>query len=326
MRDSIGIRAKLAASKTMREGETDMDIGFIGLGQMGFHMARRLVEAGHRVIVFDTRREAVDRLTALGAHAAQSPRDMADQVETVMASLPTPDIVLAVATGPDGVIEGKRVRRFVDLSTTGAVMAKRIFAALKEKNIVQIDCPVSGGVTGAAKGTLALMVSGPRAEVDAIAPLLPAIGKTFIISERPGAGQTMKLCNNYLSAAAMTATSEAMVMGVKAGLDPRIMLDVINSGTGRNTATEDKFGRVVLPRTFNLGFTVGLMTKDLKLCLSEGKALGVPMDVAEAVTRLLQTACDENGPDKDLTTVVQPVERRAGVEVRAPGESGTLGK
>ena len=303
-----------------------MDIGFIGLGQMGFHMARRLVEAGHRVIVFDTRREAVDRLTALGARAAQSPRDMADQVETVMASLPTPDIVLAVATGPDGVIAGKRVRRFVDLSTTGAVMAKRIFAALKEKNIVQIDCPVSGGVTGAAKGTLALMVSGPRAEVDAIAPLLPAIGKTFIISDRPGAGQTMKLCNNYLSAAAMTATSEAMVMGVKAGLDPRIMLDVINSGTGRNTATEDKFGRVVLPRTFNLGFTVGLMTKDLKLCLSEGKSLGVPMDVAEAVTRLLQTACDENGPDKDLTTVVQPVERRAGVEVRAPGESGTLGK
>lgn len=303
-----------------------MDIGFIGLGQMGFHMARRLVEAGHRVIVFDTRREAVDRLTALGAHAAQSPRDMADQVETVMASLPTPDIVLAVATGPDGVIAGKRVRRFVDLSTTGAVMAKRIFAALKEKNIVQIDCPVSGGVTGAAKGTLALMVSGPRAEVDAIAPLLPAIGKTFIISDRPGAGQTMKLCNNYLSAAAMTATSEAMVMGVKAGLDPRIMLDVINSGTGRNTATEDKFGRVVLPRTFNLGFTVGLMTKDLKLCLSEGKSLGVPMDVAEAVTRLLQTACDENGPDKDLTTVVQPVERRAGVEVRAPREGGPLGK
>jgi 3-hydroxyisobutyrate dehydrogenase-like beta-hydroxyacid dehydrogenase len=243
-----------------------------------------------------------------------------------MASLPTPVIVLAVATGADGVIEGKRVRRFVDLSTTGAVMAKRIFEALKAKNIVQIDCPVSGGVTGAAKGTLALMVSGPRAEVNAIEPLLPAIGKTFLISEQPGAGQTMKLCNNYLSAAAMTATSEAMVMGVKAGLDPRIMLDVINSGTGRNTATEDKFGRVVLPRAFNLGFTVGLMTKDLKLCLSEGKALGVPMDVAEAVTRLLQTACDENGPDKDLSTVVQPVERRAGVEVRAPHEGAPLGK
>src|SRR5262245_58944401 len=107
-----------------------MDIGFIGLGQMGFHMARRLVEAGHRLTVFDVRPEATDRLTALGARAAASPRAAADEVETVMASLPTPDIVLAVATGRDGVIEGKRVRRFVDLSTTGAVMAKRIFTAL----------------------------------------------------------------------------------------------------------------------------------------------------------------------------------------------------
>jgi 3-hydroxyisobutyrate dehydrogenase-like beta-hydroxyacid dehydrogenase len=303
-----------------------MDIGFIGLGQMGFHMARRLIEAGHGLTVFDAKPEAVDRLTAFGARAASSPREIADEVETVMASLPTPDIVLAVATGAGGVIEGKRVRRFVDLSTTGAVMAKRIFAALAAKNIVQIDCPVSGGVTGAAKGTLALMVSGPRAEVDAIAPMLPAIGRTFFIGERPGAGQTMKLCNNFLSATAMTATSEAMVMGVKAGLDPRIMLEVINAGTGRNTATEDKFGRVVLPRAFNLGFTVGLMTKDLKLCLAEGEALGVPMEVAEAVTRMLQLACDENGPDKDLTTVVQPVERRAGVEVRAPRESGPVGK
>ncbi len=303
-----------------------MDIGFIGLGQMGFHMARRLVEAGHSLIVFDVRREAIDRLTALGARPASSPRAIADAAETVMASLPTPDIVLAVATGPGGVIEGRRVRRFVDLSTTGAVMAKRIFAALAARDIVQIDCPVSGGVTGAAKGTLALMVSGPRAQVSAIEPALPAIGRTFFISERPGAGQTMKLCNNFLSAAAMTATSEAMVMGVKAGLDPRIMLDVINAGTGRNTATEDKFGRVVLPRAFNLGFTVGLMTKDLKLCLAEGRALGVPMEVAEAVTRMLQTACDENGPDEDLTTVVQPVERRAGVEVRPPPDSRPLPK
>src|SRR6266487_499728 len=164
-----------------------MDIGFIGLGQMGFHMARRLVEAGHRLVAFDTRREALDRLTALGAQAAGSTREIVDEVETVMASLPTPEIVLEVATG-------------------------------------------------------------------------------------------------------------------------------------------DKFGRVVLPRAFNLGFTVGLMTKDLKLCLGEGKALGVPMQVAEAVTRLLQLACDENGPDKDLTTVVQAVERRAGVEVRAPRLGGALPK
>src|SRR5260370_39337402 len=159
-------------------------------------------------------------------------------------------------------------------------MARRIFDVLKSRAIVQIDSPVSGGVTGAAKGTLAVMVSGPRAEVNAVEPALAVLGKIFFISERPGAGQTMKLCNNFLSATAMTATSEAMVMGVKAGLDPKIMLDVINSGTGRNTATEDKFGRVVRPRTFNLAFTVGFMTQDLQLCLGEGQGLGVRVQVA----------------------------------------------
>src|SRR6516162_8583171 len=287
-----------------------MDIGFIGLGQMGFHMACRLLEAGHRVLVLDARREAVDRLTALGAHGRDSARALADEVETVMASPPTPDVVLAVATGAGGVIEGKRVRRFIDLSTTGSVMAKRIFDALKARNIVQIDSPVSGGVTGASKGTLAVMVSGPPAEVEAVKPALSVFGKVFFIGEQPGAGQTMKLCNNFLSAAAMTATSEAMVMGVKAGLDPRIMLDVINSGSGRNTATESKFPKNVVPRTFDLGFTNGLMAKDVGLAVAEAKALGVPMEIAELVLRHLRRACDEIGPTQDLTTIVQPLERR----------------
>jgi 3-hydroxyisobutyrate dehydrogenase-like beta-hydroxyacid dehydrogenase len=299
-----------------------MDIGFIGLGNMGFHMARRLVEAGHTLVVNDVRREALDRLTALGAKAASSPAEVADAAETVIASLPTPDIVLAVATGPRGVIEGQRVKRFVDTSTTGSVMANRVFNLLKARNIVQIDSPVSGGVSGAEKGTVAVMASGPRAEVDAVAPLLKVIGKFFFIGERPGAGQTMKLANNVLSATAMAATSEAIVMGVKAGLDPRIMLDVINSGSGRNTATEQKFPKMVVPRTFDLGFTNGLMIKDVKLFLSEADALGVPVDVSQAVARLLQLACDEIGPQADLTTIVQPVERRAGVEVRAPGGIG----
>jgi 3-hydroxyisobutyrate dehydrogenase-like beta-hydroxyacid dehydrogenase len=127
----------------------------------------------------------------------------------------------------------------------------------------------------------------------------------------------MKLANNFLSATAMAATSEAMVMGVKAGLDPRVMLDVINSGSGRNTATESKFPRNVLPGTFDLGFTNGLMAKDVGLALAEAKALGVPMEVAEAVMRQLRRACDEIGPNQDLTTIVQPLERRVGVEVRA---------
>jgi len=295
-----------------------MDIGFIGLGKMGFPMARRLLEAGHRVVAYDTRREPLDQLAALGAERAASIREVADRAETVMASLPTPDIVHAVAVGKGGLIEGNRVRRFVDLSTTGSVMAQKIFDALKEREITQIDSPVSGGVAGAEKGTLAVMVSGPRQEAEAVEAALKVIGKVFFISERPGAGQTMKLCNNFLSAAAMAATSEAMVMGVKAGLDPRIMIDVINAGSGRSTATEDKFPKRVLPGTFDLGFTSALMTKDVGLALAEGQALGVPMDIGDAILRALKLACAEVGADKDVTTVIQPIERRAGVTVRAP--------
>src|SRR5262252_6998012 len=279
-----------------------MDIGFIGLGNMGAHMARRLVAAGHKVVVYDTRQEAIGNLAARGAVAARSPKEVADMVETVMASLPTPDIVLKVASGPDGVIEGKRVKRFVDLSTTGAVMAQRIFKALAARNIVQIDSPVSGGVSGAERGTLAVMASGPRADVAAVEPALAVIGKVFFIGEQPGAGQTMKVVNNVLSATAVAATAEALVTGAKAGLDARVMLDVINAGSGRNTATEDKYPRCVLPGTFDLGFTAGLMNKDVKLFLSESEALGVPTQVIDAVARLLQLTCDELGPETDLTT------------------------
>jgi 3-hydroxyisobutyrate dehydrogenase-like beta-hydroxyacid dehydrogenase len=294
-----------------------MDIGFIGLGNMGSHMARRLVEAGHRVVVYDTRQEAIGNLAAIGAIAARSPAEVADAAETVMASLPTPDVVLKVATGPNGVIEGKRVKRFVDLSTTGAVMAQRVFKLLGQRGIVQIDCPVSGGVPGAEKGTLALMTSGPRGEIALIEPALASIGKFFYLGERPGAGQTMKLVNNVLSATAMAASSEAIVTGMKAGLDPYLMLDVINAGTGRNTATEDKFTKAILPGTFDLGFTAGLLLKDVNLFLAEREALGVPTDVIATVAKALQLTCDENGSDADVSTIIQPIEKRAGVKVRA---------
>ncbi len=234
-----------------------------------------------------------------------------------MASLPTPDIVLKVATGPDGVIHGKRVKRFVDVSTTGAVMAQRLFKLLAAHDIVQIDAPVSGGVSGAEKGTLAVMASGPRADVAAVEPALQVIGKVFFISERSGAGQTMKLVNNVLSAAAMVATSEAMVTGMKAGLDPHLMLDVINAGTGRNTMTEDKVARAILPGTFDLGFTAGLLLKDVNLFLAERDTLGVPTEVIATVAKALQLTVDELGPDADVSAVILPIEKRAGVKVRA---------
>src|ERR1700719_3382611 len=234
-----------------------MDIGFIGLGKMGFPMARRLIEAKHRLIVFDQRQEAVDKLVALGAQAASSPKDVADRAETVLASLPSLQASLEVATGKDGVIEGKRVKRFVDLSTVGSQMAVRIHDLLAQRNLVQLDSPVSGGVGGAEKGTLAVMVSGARADFEAAKPALDVIGKVFFIGEKPGSAQTMKLGHNLLSARAVVAAPEAVVMGVKAGLDPPLMIDVINAGSAMNTASRDKFPRSILPRTFDFGFATG---------------------------------------------------------------------
>src|SRR5215510_6489842 len=294
-----------------------MDIGFIGLGNMGYPMGRRLIEAGHRLVVFDTSGQMISRMTALDATAASSPREVADRVETVFASLPTPDVVFTVATGPDGVASGKKIRRFVDLSTTGSRMAIRISDALKLHDIVQIDSPVSGGVGGAEKGTLAVMVAGPRTDYELLQPVLAVIGKVFFIGEKPGMGQTMKLANNMLSATAMAASSEVMVMGVKAGLDPNVMIEVINAGSGMNTATRDKFPRAILLGTFNYGFSNGLMYKDLRLCMEEAEAMAVPMWVGNAVRQMFQLSTSEFGADKDFTTVVQCVERWAGVEVRA---------
>jgi 3-hydroxyisobutyrate dehydrogenase-like beta-hydroxyacid dehydrogenase len=292
-----------------------MDIGFIGLGNMGTPMARRLVAAGHRLTVYDTRAEPVHELVTLGATAATSPRDVADRVETVMASLPSLRISEEVALGADGVVHGRRIRRFVDLSTTGSRVAAKIADGLAANGIAQIDSPVSGGVGGASKGTLAVMVSGPKADLDLLADVLGVFGKVFVIGGKPGMAQTMKLANNVLSATAMAATAEAVAMGVKAGLDPAVMIDVINAGSGRTTASDQKFPQSVLPRTFDYGFATALMLKDVRLCVEEAKQLGVPREVISKVLEQWEATQAEYGGDSDFTSIVKMVESRAGVTV-----------
>jgi 3-hydroxyisobutyrate dehydrogenase-like beta-hydroxyacid dehydrogenase len=298
-----------------------MDIGFIGLGNMGGPMARRLIEAGHKLVVYDTRNDAVAPLVALGAQLASSPADVADRVETVMASLPSLQISKKVALEEGGVIHGKRVKRFVDLSTTGSRVAAEICAEFAKKNIVQIDSPVSGGVGGATRGTLAVMVSGPQADIDVVKDALSVFGKVFVIGHKPGMAQTMKLANNFLSATAMAATSEAVAMGVKAGLDPKVMIDVINAGSGRNTASEGKFPQTILPRTFNYGFGTALMLKDVRLCAEEARELDVPSAVMRSVLEQWEMTNSEFGGDSDFTAIVKMIERRAGVTIGAEKKS-----
>jgi hypothetical protein len=292
-----------------------MEIGFIGVGMMGGPMARRLIEAGHTLVVYDTRNDAVAPLVALGAQVASSPQDVADRVETVLASLPSLAISEKVALGDGGVIHGKKIKRYVDLSTTGAPKAAEIAAGLAKKNIVQIDSPVSGGVGGATKGTLAVMVSGPQDHIDVVKDALGVFGKVFVIGHKPGMAQTMKVANNFLSATAMAATAEAVAMGVKAGLDPAVMIDVINAGSGRTTASDGKFPQAILPRTFNYGFGTALMLKDVRLCVDEAKSLDTPNHVMSAVLDEWEATAKEFGGDTDFTVIVKMIEQRAGVVI-----------
>lgn len=279
---------------------------------MGFPVMRRLVAAGHRLVVFDTRAEVVAQAVALGAEAGASVRDVADRTETVLASLPTPQVSNEVVTE---VAAGTAVRRFVDLSTVGQQAAQRNQEALGANGIAALDSPVSGGVHGAEAGTLAVMVSGPRREFEYLEPLFAVIGRAIFVSEQPGAAQTMKLINNLMAATTLAATAEVMVMGVKAGLDPQVMIDVLNAGSGGTHASRDKFPRAVLPRTFDYGFATGLMTKDVLLYLAEAQAAGTPVSLAESVARVWEQTQAEEGPGSDFTSVVKPLERSAGVTV-----------
>jgi 3-hydroxyisobutyrate dehydrogenase-like beta-hydroxyacid dehydrogenase len=294
----------------------DRILGFVGIGRMGGPMASRLIDAGHKLCVFDADPDAFGPLVARGAQRAASAAEVASVADTVLMSLPTPDIVQAVALGENGVVHGKAVRTLVDLSTTGPRVAGLVAQGVTGRGIAWVDAPVSGGVAGAKAGTLAVMVSCPKDSYAELEPILKNFGRLFFTGEKPGLAQTAKLANNLLSAAALAISSEAIVMGVKGGLDPKVLIDIINAGSGRNSATQDKFPRAILPRSFDFGFATGLSYKDVRLCIDEAEALGVPMVVGAAVRQMLAVTNAKFGPTSDFTCLVKVIEEWAGVEVR----------
>ena len=296
-------------------------IGFVGLGSMGAPLALRLLDTGHDLIIYDVNIEAVKKFAGRNVNVAKSVREVADQARIVLVSLPTPDIVKTVATGAGGLCEGDTMKIYVDLSTTGPAVAKEVGEQLAQRGIGVIDAPVSGGVAGAAIGKLVLMVAGAEQDLEQILPLLKNLGHIEVVGDKPGMGQSLKLINNVLSATHMAIVSEAMVLGVKSGLDPEVMLKVLNKGSGRNTSTEERFPKYVLPRTFDNGFSNALMRKDLKLCMDMAETLQVPMWVATAVDRLWMQTVLQIGPNENTTTIVKTIEQWAGVEVRGKSAS-----
>jgi 3-hydroxyisobutyrate dehydrogenase-like beta-hydroxyacid dehydrogenase len=294
------------------------ECGFIGLGRMGGAMARRLLDAGHQVLVYDPSPDAVQALVEHGAQPAADARAVADRAPIVFLSLPTPQIVLEVVLGTQGIREGKRLEVCVDLSTSGPDAAVKLAAGLAERTIASLEAPVSGGIKGAREGTLSLMVAGPQATWERLQPLLKIFGKAFFMGVNPGAGQTMKLVNNLLGACAIAITAEGMTMGIKAGLDPARMIEVLNISSGRSSATQDKWPRSVLPRTFDFGFAAGLCLKDVKMGLAAAQSLGVPVVVGSAVGGLLQRTVATLGADSDFTAMAKIVESDSGLDPDRP--------
>jgi len=291
--------------------------GFIGLGNMGGPMAGRLLDAGLTLHVNDRDPEAVKRLVERGATAQATPADLGNAVDVVFLSLPDGTVVEHVITQEHGLAQAKRAKQIVDLSTIGPDAARRAHAALKQVGIEYVDAPISGGVGGAQRGTLAIMVATPRPHFDGLQAVLENFGKCFYMGTDAGQAQVMKLANNLLSASAVAITSEAMALGVKAGLDPSTMIDVINAGSGRNSATVEKFPKAVLTGTFNIGFAAKLAHKDVRLCLQEAERYGIPMMVGAAVKELLLMTTAIQGAQADYTDVARVLEDFAGVKVRA---------
>lgn len=293
-------------------------IGFVGVGQMGLPMARNLLAAGRSLVVHDVNPAALEAIEKDGAAIAQSPTEVADRTEVVLVSLPAPPVVEAVALGEQGLVKGKAIKAYVDLSTTGSVVAAQVAEALAGTGIQCLDCPVSGGERGAVAGSLSLMVAGDRALYETLEPVLHPIGKKhFYVGEAVGQGQTLKLCNNFLSAANNLAAAEAMVTAAKAGLDPDVALDVINASSGQNSATDQKFRELVLSGAFNKSMKTRLLHKDLSLFTQEAEALGVPAWMGSYVKQLLAYSVSQGRGDDASVTMIQHWEKWAEIEVRS---------
>jgi 3-hydroxyisobutyrate dehydrogenase-like beta-hydroxyacid dehydrogenase len=316
--DKYRARTRMSVTpRRLEEYQVTEQIGFIGLGNMGAAFATRLLMAGEKLQICDIRAQAVAQFAARGAVACASPRAVAAAAEVVFMSLPTPAVVEQVALDVAGAAGNRRLRCLIDLSTTGPVMASSLAEKLAEAGIVYVDAPVSGGVAGAVAGTVVIMLACGDEIARTLTPLLSLLGQVFHVGKRAGQGQVTKLLNNMLSAGALLLSGEVTALGAKAGVDADTMIAVFNAGSGRNSATLDKYPKAILPGTFNLGFTNALMLKDLELCLQMAHDMGVAMPLGVEIGREWRAATDVTGAEADFTTIVRRSEIRAGVEVRS---------
>lgn len=274
--------------------------GFIGLGNMGRHMAANLEKNGTRLVVFDKAGTAAR--APHGAIQAGSAAEVASRTETVFLCLPdgkvVHEVIAEILDSGSGTL-----RRIADTSTIGIAAAEEGFETCRQAGIEYVDSPISGGVAGARNATLAVMYAGTQETFEGLRPVYLGMAKNvFKVGERAGQGQAMKLLNNFLSGTAMAATSEAIAFGVGQGLDMKTMLDVLNVSTGQNTATKDKFPNRILSGSYDAGFLTRLFFKDISLYREAVAAAGAPDPVSPAVAALWQKLNDTDA-DSDFTRI-----------------------
>lgn len=266
-------------------------IGILGAGNMGGAMALRLLDLGAELVVCDRSDAALQPLLARGADVADTPRALADRCELIIASMPSREASLVVALGDDGVHLGKAVRVYVETSTLGSAAIEAIASGLRASGIGVLDAPVSGGPPGARAGTLAILVSGAQEDLDFARSSLESLARNRIyLGEKPGIAQVAKVINNHVSAAGRMAVFEGLAMGLKAGLDPKVLNDVFNAGSGQNYTTLHKVPAAILTGSFKYSGPLTIGLKDEALLLEEAERLGAPMWLAPRILEVYREA------------------------------------
>lgn len=280
-------------------------LGFVGLGNMGIPMVRRLVEAGYRVRCYDTEPSARERAAAVGATAVPDLPSAAEDAEAVVLMLPSSEVVEQVLTG-DGLLAATAPSALlVDMGSSRPHSTRAMAQRAAERGIAFVDAPVSGGVDGARSGSLTVMVGGEPSDVERAEPVLSHLGNRVLHVGGVGAGHALKALNNLMSATHLLVTSEAVLAGEEFGLDPQVVLDTVNTSSGRSGSTETKWPKYVLTGTYDSGFGARLMAKDMKIAVELARQSGRPALLGEEAVRLWSRAADELDPAADHTEIVE---------------------
>jgi len=297
---------------------TRPQVGFVGVGNMGWPMAACLVRAGYSVHVNDARCEVANNFVQqIGGSAPDTLRQLAGASDVVVTMLPTSAIVQQVLSGgDDNVLASMRPGTVViEMSSGVPSVTQELAEHVRALGGHLIDAPVSGGVPRAKTGELAIMVGGDTAVIDRVMPALSAMGTSVLRTGAVGSGQAMKALNNLVSAGGFLIGIEALLIGQRFGLDPAVMVDVLNAATGMNNSTQKKFKQFVLSRKFNAGFTMGLLAKDLSIALQVGRETATPAPVSALCKELVVAAQTMFGSEADHTEMARLCERLAGEEL-----------